>query len=146
MRKTYGQNEESPMPRVAPRTYKKNTKDGEFRIFFVFSRCNLGCGILHLSRKFFVFPGFRVFWAAKQNHKVGVCSLMLQKHVLCVSLLRRWWGSCGQHVQAIIRGAMQQMLGGGGTNLRLLAEAGCQAPATLGTRKTGTVSSLSCTV
>ena len=53
---------------------------------------------------------------------LGVCPLVLQKVVLCVPFLHGWWVSCGQQIQANVRGNVQQMLGGGGGGTR------CPAP------------------
>ena len=65
---------------------------------------------------------------------IGVCPPVLQKHAVR-PFLYRWWGSCGQQIQANIQGPMKQNASPG-HNLRLRDEGGGRGRSSTHNKKT----------
>ena len=78
-----------------------------------------------------VFSG--VFW----HPLIGVCPLVLQKHVPCIPFLCGWQGSCGQQIQANAQGRMKQNASSGAQSGGSETKLEVAAPATPTTRKPG---------
>ena len=110
IRKNYEKNTKSPTPGRLPKirkNYRKNTKMAEklpflyfFGIFFrIFGGATWGRGFcnLYFFRNFFVFPGFRGFWALYHPRGIVIQNNIFTKQIHSHVLLQTWTNQWQQH-------------------------------------------------